>query len=105
MGWVERLWRNDGRVKATPSSVATLLADSVTRSTNLLRVRLDVELHSRDDRKRFESEACVLECLLFEWFLRDLIVGVEFGRDANVLRETLARRLAEDLDRSGLSPA
>jgi hypothetical protein len=105
MGWIERLWRNDGRVKATPSSVATLLADSVTRSTNLLRVRLDVEVHSRDDRKRFESEACVLECLLFEWFLRDLIVGVEFGRDANVLRETLARRLAEDLDRSGLSPA
>jgi len=55
MGWVERLWRNDGRVKATPSRVATLLADSVTRSTNLLRVRLDAELHSRDDRKRFEK--------------------------------------------------
>ena len=105
MGWVERLWRNDGRVKATPSRVATLLADSVTRSTNLLRVRLDAELHSRDDRKRFESEACVLECLLFEWFLRDLIVAVEFGRHATALREALANRLAGDLDRSGLSPA
>ncbi len=105
MGWVERLWRNDGRVKATPSRVATLLADSVTRSTNLLRVRLEAELPSRDDRKRFESEACVLECLLFEWFLRDLIVGVEFGRHATSLREALANRLADDLDRSGLSPA
>jgi len=105
MGWVERLWRNDGRVKATPSRVVTLLADSVTRSTNLLRVRLDAELHSRDGRKRFESEACVLECLLFEWFLRDLIVGVEFGRHATALREALANRLADDLDRSGLSPA
>jgi hypothetical protein len=105
MGWVDRLWRNDGRVKATPARVATLLADSVTRSTNLLRVRLEAELHSRDDRKRFESEACVLECLLFEWFLRDLIVAVEFGRHASSLREALAKRLADDLDRSGLSPA
>jgi hypothetical protein len=30
---------------------------------------------------------------------------VEFGRHADALRETLAKRLAEDLDLSGLSPA
>ena len=105
MRWVERLWRNDGRVKATPARVATLLADSVTRSTNLLRVRLEAELHSRDDRKRFESEACVLECLLFEWFLRDLIVAVEFGRHADAVRRSLAKQLTKDLDESELSPA
>jgi hypothetical protein len=105
MGWIERLWRDDGRVKATPTRVAASLADGVTRSTNLLRVRLEEQGLSRADRKRFESEACVLECLLFEWFLRDLVVGVEFGRHTGTIRETLARRLAEDLDRSGLSPA
>lgn len=105
MGWIERLWRDDGRVKATPARVAALLAESVTRSTNLLRTRLEEQGLSRADRKRFESEACVLECLLFEWFLRDLIVGVEFGRHTGMIRKTLANRLAEDLDRSGLSPA
>jgi hypothetical protein len=105
MRWIERLWRDDGRVKATPSRVAASLAQDVIRSTNLLRVRLEEQGLSRSDRKRFESEACVLECLLFEWFLRDLVVGIEFGRHTGTIREALAGRLAEDLDRSGLSPA
>ena len=105
MRWIERLRRDDGRVKATPARVATSLADGVTRSTNLLRVRLEEQGLARADRKRFESEACALECLLFEWFLRDLVVGVEFGRHTGTIREALARRLADDLDRSGLSPA
>lgn len=105
MSWIERLWRDDGRVKATPVRVAASLAEGVTRSTNLLRARLEEQGLSRTYRKRFESEACVLECLLFEWFLRDLVVGVEFGRHTGTIREMLAKRLAEDLDRSGLSPA
>lgn len=105
MRWIERLWRDDQRVKATPARVATSVADGVIRSTSLLRIRLDEQGFSRADRKRFESEACILECLLFEWFLRDIVVGIEFGRHAETIRQTLARRLAADLDRSGLSPA
>lgn len=105
MGWIERLWRDDGRVKATPARVAASLADGVTRSTNLLRIRLEEQGLSRADRKRFESEACILECLLFEWFLRDIVVALEFGRHTDTIRQTLAKRLAGDLDRSGLSPA
>ena len=105
MRWIERLWRDDGRVKATPARVAASLAEGVTRSTNLLRIRLEEQGLSRADRKRFESEACILECLLFEWFLRDLVVAVEFGRHADTIRKALGGRLTRDLDRSGLSPA
>jgi hypothetical protein len=94
-----------GRVKATPAGVAASLAEGVTRSTDLLRVRLGEQGFSRADRKRFESEACILECLLFEWFLRDLVVSVEFGRHTGAIRRALAARLTQDLDRSELSPA
>jgi hypothetical protein len=105
MRWVGRLWRDDGRVKATPAGVAASLAAGVTRSTNLLRVGLEEQGLSRADRKRFESEACILECLLFEWFLRDIVVALEFGRHTDTIQQALAKRLAADLDRSGLSPA
>src|SRR6266700_7172929 len=33
------------------------------------------------DLKRFESEACVLEGALFEWFLRDVVISAEFRAD------------------------
>ena len=105
MRWIERLWRDDQRVKATPARVAASLSDGVIRSTNLLRIRLLEEAFSRTDRKRFESEACILECLLFEWFLRDIVVAVEFGRHTEAIQRALDRRLTQDLDRSGLSPA
>jgi hypothetical protein len=105
MRWVERLWRDDGRVKATPARVAASLAEGVTQSTNVLRARLEEQGLSRADRKRFESEACILECLLFEWFLRDISVPLEFGRHTDTIQHALARRLAADLDRSGLSPS
>lgn len=105
MGWMGGLWRDDRRVKATPAGVAASLADGVTRSTNLLRVRLQEQGLARADRKRFQSEACILECLLFEWFLRDIVIGLEFGRHTPAIRRALAGRLARDLDRSELSPA
>lgn len=105
MRWIDRLWRNDGRAKSTPARLAAFLADGVTRSTNVLRIRLQEQAFTEIDRKRFESEACVLECLLFEWFVRDLVVEVEFSRHAARIQDALARRVARDLDRSGLSPA
>lgn len=105
MRWIERLWREDQRVKATPGRVAASLSEGIIRSTNLLRIRLLEQASSRADRKRFESEACILECLLFEWFLRDVVVAVEFGRHTDAIRKALGERLTRDMDRSGLSPA
>ncbi len=105
MRWIEQLWRDPQQVKATPGSIAASLAEGVTRSTNLLRIRLQAESFSYADLKRFESEACILECLVFEWFLRDIIVSVELGRHTTAVQRALAQRLAKDLDRSGLSPA
>jgi len=105
MQWIERLWREDQRVKATPGRVAASLSEGIIRSTNLLRIRLLEQASSRADRKRFESEACILECLLFEWFLRDVVVAVEFGRHTDAIRKALGERLTRDMDRSGLSPA
>jgi hypothetical protein len=106
MRWIDRFWREDGRAKATPARLATVLADGVTRSTNMLRIQIQRQASFSDlDHKRFESEACVLECLLFEWFLRDMVVAVEFSRHAAKIQDALARRVAADLDRSGLSPA
>jgi hypothetical protein len=105
MRWIDRLWRDDQRVKATPGRVAASLSEGIIRSTNLLRIRLLEQAASRADRKRFESEACILECLLFEWFLRDVVVAVEFGRHTDAIRKALGGRLTRDMDRSGLSPA
>jgi hypothetical protein len=105
MRWIERFWREDGRAKATPARLATVLADGVTRSTNVLRIQIQRQAFAEIDPKRFESEACVLECLLFEWFLRDMVVAVEFSRHAPRIQDALAGRVARDLDRSGLTPA
>lgn len=105
MRWIDRLWRDDQRVKATPGRLAASLSEGIIRSTNLLRIRLLEQTSARADRKRFESEACILECLLFEWFVRDVVVAVEFGRHTNALRNALGTRLTRDMDRSGLSPA
>lgn len=105
MRWIDRLWREGHRVKATPARVAASLSEGIIRSTNVLRIRLLEQASTRADCKRFESEACILECLLFEWFLRDVVVAVEFGRHTKVLRRALGERLTRDMDRSGLSPA
>ncbi len=105
MRWIDRFWRDDGRAKATPGRIAAALAEGVIRSTNVLRVRLAEQGFAQDDPKRFESEACVLECLLYEWFFRDLIVTFEFGKFAETNGKSFAQCLVRDHDRSGLSPA
>src|SRR5690349_13785102 len=99
MRWIDRLWREDQRVKSTPGRVAASLSDGIIRSTNLLRIRLLEQASSRADRKRFESEACILECLLFEWFLRDVVVAVEFGRHTDAIRRALSPAVLLDFTR------
>jgi hypothetical protein len=101
MRWIERLWRDDQRIKATPTRIAASLAEGVTRSTNVLRIRLQEEGFGPADHKHFESEACILECLLFEWSLRDIVVTVEFGRHTDAVRQAVARRLSISLQALG----
>jgi len=96
--------REGGHVRATPTGLAAALAEGIIQGTNLLRARLDEQGFPSSDPKRFESEPCVLECVLFEWFLRDLVISAEFGRHGSAIRKALAGRLRTDLERSGLSP-
>jgi hypothetical protein len=96
--------RGGGHVRATPTGIAASLAEGIIQGTNLLRARLEEQEFPSSDPKRFESESCVLECVLFEWFLRDLVISAEFGRHRSAIRKALAGRLRIDLERSGLSP-
>jgi hypothetical protein len=96
--------RGGGNVRATPAGIAASLAEGIVQGTNLLRARLEEQGFPSSDPKRFESEPCVLECVLFEWFLRDLVISAEFGRHRSRIRGALAGRLRTDLERSGLSP-
>jgi hypothetical protein len=97
--------RESGRVRATPTAIAASIAEGVIQGTNVLRIRLEEQGFPTNDPKRFESEACLLECVVFEWFLRDLVISAEFGRHCGTIRKALAGRLHADLERSGLSPA
>ena len=54
---------------------------------------------------RRASNECLFECVLFEWFLRDLALIDEFGRHAEDIRRALRGRLLIDLQRNGVSPA
>ena len=97
--------RGDGKTRATPSGIAASLAEGIIQGTNILRARLKEEQFPSRDPKRFESDECILECVLFEWFLRDIVISAEFGRHRGAISKALAGRLRTDLDRSGLSPA
>ena len=97
--------RGDGKTRATPSGIAASLAEGIIQGTNALRARLKEEQFPSRDPKRFESDECILECVLFEWFLRDLVIAAEFGRHRGAISKALADRLRTDLERSGLSPA
>ena len=97
--------RSDGHIRSTPSGIAASLAEGIIQGTNVLRARLKEEQFPSRDPKRFESDACIVECVLFEWFLRDLVIAAEFGRHRGAIGKALALRLRTDLERSGLSPA
>ena len=97
--------RGDGRIRATPLGIAAPLAEGIIQGTNVLRERLKEQQFPSRDPKRFESDECIVECVLFEWFLRDLVISAEFGRHRSAISKALAVRLRTDLERSGLSPA
>lgn len=103
VGWSDILRQRQQRIKATPTGVAAYIAEAIVDSTNLLRTRLEEEGLRWADPGRFDSDECLLECTLFEWFLRDIVVSAEFGRQAEAIRRALAGRVLIDLQRCGLS--
>ena len=105
MGWTDLLRRRSPRTRTTPVGVAASLAQSIVESTNALLERLEAEGFSRADPVRARSDECLLECTLFEWFLRDVEVTRDFGNSTAAVREALAGRLVIDLERSGVTPS
>jgi hypothetical protein len=84
--------------------VAASLVQSIVESTNALLERLAAEGFAWKDAARAQSDDCLLECTLFEWFLRDVQLMSGFGTSAPAVRQAVAGRLLIDLQRSGVSP-
>ena len=105
MGWTDFLRRRSARTRTTLVGVAASLAQSIVESTNALLERLEAEGFGRADPARAGSDECLLECTLFEWFLRDVEVTRDFGGSVAAIREALAGRLMIDLERSGVPPS
>jgi hypothetical protein len=82
--------------------IAATLAEAIVQSTNLLRARLEGEGVARAASERFLTDECLIECMLFEWFLHDAVIILEFGRHAETIRHALAGRLLIELYRGGL---
>jgi hypothetical protein len=83
--------------------VAASLAEVIVESTNLLQVRLGNEGFRWTNPTRADTDECLLECTIFEWFLRDIAMSYEFGGQTGPIRQALAGRVLIDLQRSGVS--
>ena len=103
MGWSDLIRRRSVRTKTSAVGAAASLAEAIVQSTNLLQTRLAAEGFGWTDPARAAADECLLECTLFEWFLRDIVVLDGFGSHAGAVRQALAGRLLIDLQRSGLS--
>ena len=103
MGWSDLFGWRVPRVKTTAVGVAAALAEAIVESTNLLQVRLGEEGFAWTDPARVNTDECVLECTIFEWFLRDIAMAEGFGSRTDALRWALAGRVLIDLQRSGVS--
>jgi hypothetical protein len=105
MGWSDLIRRRSVRTKTSAVGVAASLAEAIVQSTNLLQTRLAAEGFGWTDPTRAAADEYLLECTLFEWFLRDLVVLDGFGSQTGAVRQALGGRLLIDLQRSGLSVA
>jgi hypothetical protein len=103
VGWSDLLRRRQPRTKTTVEGVAAALTEAIVVSTNALQHRLAAEGFAWTDRARADTDECLLECTLFEWFLRDVAAAAGFGKHAEALRRSLAGRVLVDLQRSGVS--
>ena len=105
MGWSDLIRRRHPRVKTTPVGVAAALAEAIVESTNVLQSRLAEEGFAWTDPARANMDECLLECAMFEWFLRDVAMSYGFGSQTEAIRRALAGRVLIDLQRSGVSSA
>jgi hypothetical protein len=103
--WSNLLRRRHPGVKTTVVGVAASLAEAIVQSTNVLQVRLGYEGFGWTNPARADTDECLLECTIFEWFLRDIAMSYGFGSQTAAIRQALAGRLSIDLQRSGLSAA
>ena len=102
MGWSDLIWRRSPRMKPAVVSVAASIAEAIVQSTNLLRTRLTEEGFAWTDPARADSDDCLLECTILEWFIRDVAVSGGFGSQTEAIRHALAGRILIDLQRSGV---
>ena len=105
MGWSDLVRRRSARVKTTVEGVAAALAEEIVVRTNALQTRLAAEGFAWTNRARADTDECLLECGIFEWFLRDVAVLAGFGQHAEAVRRALSGRMLVDLQRSGVSAA
>jgi hypothetical protein len=105
VGWSDLLRRRSSRVKTTAVGVAAALAEAIVVSTNALQSRLAAEGFAWTNRARTDTDECLLECTIFEWFLRDGAVSASFGKHAEAIRRALGGRVLVDLQRSRVSVA
>jgi hypothetical protein len=103
--WFDLIWRPRSRVETTVLGVAASLAEAVVQSTNLLQTRLREEGFAWTDPARSDTDECLLECTILEWFLQDVVVSDGFGRRTEAIRRALGGRILTDLQRSGVRPA
>jgi hypothetical protein len=90
-------------MKTPVEEVAAALAEAIVQSADFLHVRLQEEGFGWTDTDRAGTDECLLECTIFEWFLRDLLVSDGSESQAEAVRRALGGRLLIDLMRSGLS--
>jgi hypothetical protein len=90
-------------VKVTVMGVAATLAEGIVEGTNVLLARLAEQGFAWTHPARTSAEECLVECVLFEWFLRDLALSYASGRETKAIRAALTGRVLVDLQRSGLS--
>ena len=102
MGWSDRLRRRLLRTKTRPEELAASLAEAIVQSANLLQLRLEEEGFAWTDSARAATDECLLECTIFEWFLRDIAASGGAGSENDAIRRAVAGRLLVDLLRSGL---
>jgi hypothetical protein len=105
VGWPDLLRRRHSRIKATAVGVAAALVEAILESTNLLQIRLRDQGFGWTHPARAATDECLLECTIFEWFLRDIAMSYGFGKQTGAIRQALAGRVLIDLQRSGLSTA
>jgi hypothetical protein len=103
VGWSDLVRRRSPRVKTTVVGVAAALVETIVVGTNALQTRLGAEGFAWTEPARAATDECLLECVIFQWFLLDVAMSAETGSQAESVRRALSGRLLIDLQRSGLA--